>query len=386
MGEASPEGRRTHARRDAATVSSETEPLTAGQFPRSVCSRIIDANQLATITTDRHGTVAHWDRMCEQMFGWSQVQATGTDLGELLSVTPVKDEDAEQSECGIIARVSKVGSWSGSVVSRCTEGSPVPVLVAASCLTSPKGKVTGYVVMCTPTSDDQPSRMSHPFHVPSEDPAATRAREMFFRVFLDSPVGTALVGVDGYIVDVNHALGRSLGLARDELVGENFIKFTHPEDRDLEFDYAQRLFDGKIDRFQIDRRFTRADGSTMTGRITASTVRDPGGVVLFGIGVVEDVTERLRAEKAHLESETVFRRTIEASNDAFVGMDSSGRVTDWNAAAESLFGWAGWSCPKSMRARTANRSWRLWQLECRTVQSGRRWRRSSRTARVVSSL
>ena len=99
---------------------------------------------------------------------------------------------------------------------------------------------------------------------------------MFFRVFLDSPVGTALVGVDGYIVDVNHALSRSLGLARDELVGENFIKFTHPEDRDLEFDYAQRLFDGKIDRFQIDRRFTRADGSTMTGRITASAVARPG--------------------------------------------------------------------------------------------------------------
>ena len=31
----------------------------------------------------------------------------------------------------------------------------------------------------------------------------------------------------------------------------------------------------------------------------------------------------------------MFRRTIEATSDAFVGIDSSGRVTDWNAAAES---------------------------------------------------
>ena len=78
----------------------------------------------------------------------------------------------------------------------------------------------------------------------------------------------------------------------------------------------------------------------MTGRVTASAVRDATGRVLFGIGVVEDVTERLRSEQAHLESETVFRRTVEATSDAFVGMDASGRVTDWNAAAERLFGWS----------------------------------------------
>ncbi len=133
---------------------------------------------------------------------------------------------------------------------------------------------------------------------------------------------------------------RSLGYSADELIGRNFVEFTHPDDRKLELDYAQRIFDGRIDRFQIDRRFTRADGSVMTGRVTASAVRDPGGRVVFGIGVVEDVTERLRSEHAHLESEKVFRRTIEATSDAFVGMDSSGRVTDWNAAAERLFGWS----------------------------------------------
>jgi diguanylate cyclase (GGDEF)-like protein/PAS domain S-box-containing protein len=167
-----------------------------------------------------------------------------------------------------------------------------------------------------------------------------REREKFRQVFVDSPVGTALVGIDARIVDVNHSLCRSLGLRPEDLVGKNFVEFTHPEDRDLEFDYAQRLFDGKIDRFQIDRRFTRGDGSTMTGRITASAVRNGTGRVMFGIGIVEDVTERIRSEQAHLESETVFRRIIEASSDAFVGVDATGRATDWNAAAERLFGWS----------------------------------------------
>jgi len=170
--------------------------------------------------------------------------------------------------------------------------------------------------------------------------ATTAASERFKKVFCESPVGTALVGTDSLIVDVNGSLCRSLGFSPDQLVGKSFVEFNHPEDRALEWEYAQRLFEGKVDRFQIDRRFIRADGSTMTGRVTASAVHDSGGRVLFGIGVVEDVTERLRAEHAHLESETVFRRTIEASSDAFVGVDSAGRVTDWNASAERLFGWS----------------------------------------------
>ena len=169
---------------------------------------------------------------------------------------------------------------------------------------------------------------------------ATDASQVdFARVFQESPVGTALVGVDGCLIAVNPALCRSMGLAAEEMVGKNFGDFTLAEDRDLEIDYALRLFKGQIDRFQIDRRFVRSDGSIMTGRITASAVRDSNGQVLFGIGVVEDVTERLRAEHAHLEAETVFRRTIEATSDAFVGVDDEGRVTDWNAAAERLFGW-----------------------------------------------
>lgn len=164
--------------------------------------------------------------------------------------------------------------------------------------------------------------------------------DRFRKVFVESPVGTALVGTDARVIDVNASLCRSLGYSAEELVGKNMVELMHPDDRELQIEYAYRLFEGKVDRFQIDRRFIRADESVMNGRITGSAVRNPAGRVLYGIGVVEDVTERLRSEQAHLESETVFRRTIEASSDAFVGIDTSRRITDWNPAAERLFGWA----------------------------------------------
>lgn len=326
-----------------------TETLLAnGQLPESLCTRLIAAEGLGTISADLWGNVVHWSTEAQAMFGWSRDEAVGRPLDELLApVLPdeVRSEvasDVRGARAGEHSRIFEIlargGSWSGTLAkSRKDVGLP-PSLVAATPFTSTKGEVIGHVVLCSaaqaasgPGSDEVSSPTNDPLH---------SAQDTFRRVFADSPLGTALVGTDARILDVNRSLCRSLGFSADELIGKNFVEFNHTDDRDLELNYAQRLFDGRIDRFQLDRRFTRADGSVMTGRVTASAVRDVSGRVLFGIGVVEDVTERLRSEQAHLESETVFRRTIEATSDAFVGMDASGRVTDWNAAAERLFGWS----------------------------------------------
>jgi PAS domain S-box-containing protein len=52
------------------------------------------------------------------------------------------------------------------------------------------------------------------------------------------------------------------------------------------------------------------------------------------------VDRRFSAQALELESsEKRSRQILETSFDAFVGMDSRGRITDWNAQAESTFGW-----------------------------------------------
>ncbi|HMC05102.1 MAG TPA: EAL domain-containing protein [Actinomycetota bacterium] len=52
------------------------------------------------------------------------------------------------------------------------------------------------------------------------------------------------------------------------------------------------------------------------------------------------VMERRRAEDALRASEERTRAVIETAGDAFIGMDNTGRVTDWNRQAEVLFGWS----------------------------------------------
>jgi PAS domain S-box-containing protein len=51
------------------------------------------------------------------------------------------------------------------------------------------------------------------------------------------------------------------------------------------------------------------------------------------------VVERKLAEDALRHSEERTRSILAAANDAFIGMDGDGLITDWNRSAELIFGW-----------------------------------------------
>jgi PAS domain S-box-containing protein len=81
------------------------------------------------------------------------------------------------------------------------------------------------------------------------------------------------------------------------------------------------------------------DGSRVALSVNAGPLRDASGEMAGVIASFSDITERRRAEKAIQESEERTRLVIETANDAFVGMNTDGEITDWNRRAEAIFGW-----------------------------------------------
>src|SRR6266849_2864517 len=72
----------------------------------------------------------------------------------------------------------------------------------------------------------------------------------------------------------------------------------------------------------------------LTG-ITVVTVMVLGLVLLTSL-----VDRRFSVQALELESsEQRYRQMVETALDAFVGTDSNGLITDWNAQAETIFGW-----------------------------------------------
>lgn len=134
--------------------------------------------------------------------------------------------------------------------------------------------------------------------------AELKASESRFRtIFENAAMGIALVDAKGRIVSSNPALQEMLGYSARELKGMNVDHFIHPEDVGKRNMHFQELVEGKRDRFTMERRYIRKDGSTIWVRPTVSLVRNPRRAERFAIKMVDDITEEKRIREALVLSE-----------------------------------------------------------------------------------
>jgi len=158
-----------------------------------------------------------------------------------------------------------------------------------------------------------------------------RETEQRFRIiFNESPLGIALVDVDGRPSLTNEALQKILGYTGEELSRMHFTEFTHPDDCAMDQVLYEQLLRGERKSYQIEKRFIRKDGNPVCARLSVSAARDAGRRVSFAISMVEDITERRQLE-------TQF---IEAQKMEVVGQLASGVAHDFNNILSVILGYS----------------------------------------------
>ena len=123
------------------------------------------------------------------------------------------------------------------------------------------------------------------------------ARERFERAFEDAPIGMALIGLDGSWFRVNRRVCEITGYPAEELLRKTFQDITHPDDLEADLEQVQSLLHDQIRDYQMEKRYIRADGSTVWIMLSVSLVRDADGEPLHFISQIEDISERKRMEK-----------------------------------------------------------------------------------------
>jgi two-component system phosphate regulon sensor histidine kinase PhoR len=144
-----------------------------------------------------------------------------------------------------------------------------------------------------------------------------------------SPIGMTLVGLDGRLLMVNHALCDMLGYEAERLCQLGFQEITHAEDLDADLELFDQAVAGEIDSYRLRKRYLHADGHVVWGDLSVALVRDEEGCPLHFISQILDVTEqrdheeRLEAARAEVERE---HQTLEAIFEAVsVGLLLIGR-------------------------------------------------------------
>lgn len=166
------------------------------------------------------------------------------------------------------------------------------------------------------------------------------AEQRFRSAFEYAPVGLALVGLDGRTFRVNRALCDMLGYSEQELLSFPVWAVTQPDDMMMTIDQLQRLVEGEIQRWELEKRFVHKKGHIVWGLSTGSLMRDSAGTPLYVISQLQDITARKQAEVA-LQEERNFASAVVDTVGALVGVvDCDGRIVRFNRACERTLGYA----------------------------------------------
>jgi PAS domain S-box-containing protein len=147
-------------------------------------------------------------------------------------------------------------------------------------------------------------------------------------------VGTWAWDVAANTINWSDELFRLYGLEPQSIaIGyESFLALIHPNDRAMVDDAVRRAYETH-QPFAFDHRIILPDGGErwLHGRGEVDVQR---GIVARMVGSSQDITERKRAESELRQQAHI----VETISDAVIVMDTYGIVTDWNPAAERIFG------------------------------------------------
>ncbi|HET6264442.1 MAG TPA: EAL domain-containing protein [Usitatibacter sp.] len=160
------------------------------------------------------------------------------------------------------------------------------------------------------------------------------AREAFDR----TAVGLVVITPEGIFRTVNRAFCTILGYPADELEGQSFKRFTHPDDIVRDEELLHEIRSGADPQGAVDKRFLRKGGGEVWVRRSATVVRDAGGQPRFVVGAFVDLTEQRSAQSA-IEQQVHFTRALlDAIPNPVYFKDLQGRYGVYNRAFDELFG------------------------------------------------
>jgi PAS domain S-box-containing protein len=108
----------------------------------------------------------------------------------------------------------------------------------------------------------------------------------------------AHVSLGGRFTRINQRFCDIVGYSREEMLTMTFKNITYNEDLEADSTALHNLEAGEIQSYVREKRYVRKDGSIVWIGLTVSPVRDKDGQLAHFVTVIEDISDRRRAEEA----------------------------------------------------------------------------------------
>lgn len=142
--------------------------------------------------------------------------------------------------------------------------------------------------------------------------AALELSEQNFRqIFQEAPIGMAVVGLDEKFLQTNAKLCQMVDYSEAELQNRTPIDITHQDDVEFSREIAKSMLSGMHSR--VEKRYVRKDGEVVSAARTGCVIHDENGNPRHFLIMIEDISNRKKAEEAVRDSEERYRLLFETN-------------------------------------------------------------------------
>ncbi|MGD0354532.1 MAG: HD domain-containing phosphohydrolase [Dehalococcoidia bacterium] len=145
---------------------------------------------------------------------------------------------------------------------------------------------------------------------------ALRESEEKYRNLFDNAGEAIFVAQEGKIVFLNPRMSCLIGYPAEEIMGRQFIKFIHPDEREMVIDRHFKRLKGEALPQRYEFRVIQKNGTTMWVELNTVVIRWEGKPSTLNF--LEDITERKLSEEKLLKSYESLKKTLNDAIDTMV--------------------------------------------------------------------
>ena len=169
--------------------------------------------------------------------------------------------------------------------------------------------------------------------------ALTESERRFRAIFENASVGMAVIDSNtGRFVRINNKYCNIVGYTEAEMLMTTFQNITYPDDLEADLENMKMLIDGELSEFTMEKRYYRKDTSIVWVNLTVFPMPDNKEGIRHHIAIIEDISERKKAEEALRKSETRLRRAQSVAHVGSWELDILNNSLLWSDETYRIFG------------------------------------------------